>query len=486
MASSLTPVSISYKTRDLEEKDALVEAPQALIKHNQPAISRPSSPASTPEEALEILRNEPDYEAMGLTLAFLENGNSGFKITTPSPLAAQLVHVLVSGIIPNYWSALHASDGKQTKGKSSRQKQAPELIVILSFLQSVTGLNAILLGLKQLVQKSKEPKKFVGGPSILDNLKILLQALTEVLDGDGTIEKFWSNILNATDNSAKQRTLWQEFLSLIGNGKIIGIAAEAEDVINDLGKEIAEKQWVAGSSSYSAWASRNITHWAKSLSGDEDQGWKACGDIFEKMLRLGHSGKGIHSSSILVPNHIPGIIVKECVISFLLQRKEDIEHFLKLLGRLSISEQRNVLSAILKLISQDYLSATVTSTDDAHWWHADRERVSAAARLVNILISGDDPRKSQLVTWLTGSSEAGLGDGIAIRRATVAALSENADDLESVLDKSLKQFGDQLYIRHTPTLQQEGMNLQSIPHTSDADVSLSSCPSASSSWWICS
>lgn len=58
--------------------------------------------------------------------------------------------------------------------------------------------------------------------------------------------------------------------------------------------------------------------------------------------------------------------------------------------------------------------------------------------------------------WLTGSSGAGLGEGVGIRRAAVAVIAQNKDDLVMVLEKSLGQFGDQLYIKHSPMLQQEG------------------------------
>jgi len=62
-----------------------------------------------------------------------------------------------------------------------------------------------------------------------------------------------------------------------------------------------------------------------------------------------------------------------------------------------------------------------------------------------------------LLSWLTSSTGAGVGEGIAIRRAVVAALAEDKSDMETVLEKSLQQLGDQLYIKHTPTMQQEGI-----------------------------
>jgi telomere length regulation protein len=103
----------------------------------------------------------------------------------------------------------------------------------------------------------------------------------------------------------------------------------------------------------------------------------------------------------------------------------------------------------------------VTSEDDARWWHSDARLVSAAAGLIDLILADEGSRKSHLIAWLTGASGAGTGDGIAIRRAAIAALAADKIDIETILNKSLQQFGDQLYIRHTPAMQQEGMILKS-------------------------
>jgi telomere length regulation protein len=135
-----------------------------------------------------------------------------------------------------------------------------------------------------------------------------------------------------------------------------------------------------------------------------------------------------------------------------------------LLNGLPVFEQRNFVLGSLRVISNEYLSATVTSENDSRWWHADASLVSAAAELITLILANEESRKIQLVVWLTGSSGAGIGDGIAVRRAAIAAIAEGKADIETVLDKSLHQFGDQLYIRHTPTLQQEGTTLNILSH----------------------
>lgn len=131
--------------------------------------------------------------------------------------------------------------------------------------------------------------------------------------------------------------------------------------------------------------------------------------------------------------------------------------FRKLIAKLPSFEQRNVLFSTLKIASRDYLSSSTTTEDNAKWWRSDASAVSATAALIKLVVDSEESRKSHLVSWLASSSGAGIGDGIAIRRAAVASLAIEKADIETVLEKSLQQFGDQLYIRHTPTLQQEGV-----------------------------
>lgn len=145
-------------------------------------------------------------------------------------------------------------------------------------------------------------------------------------------------------------------------------------------------------------------------------------------------------------------------------RRNARTQFTKLLAKLPSFEQRNVLFSILKTISTEYLSSLTTTEDNPQWWRSDASVVSAAAALIKLVVDSEESRKNHLISWLTSSSGAGIGDGIAIRRAAVTSLATERADLETVLEKSLQQFGDQLYIRHTPTLQQEGLCLITVYH----------------------
>ncbi|KAL2064788.1 hypothetical protein VTL71DRAFT_3928 [Oculimacula yallundae] len=436
MEGLLTPVSTAYNTERKRSEDEfalteVVKVPEAKSKSR-------FQTASTPTEALEILRNEPDHETLSSTLRFLGNGNHDFDITSPSPLAAQLVHTLVSDTIPNYWHVLQASNDKSQKG-GKNGRASPDLEILLSCLRSVTGLNAVLLSLKQQIQKSKELKKSVGGPKIEDILSIDLQLLQALLAGTKTVMKIRTSVHTSSDIHSKQKAVWNEFLALVGGGKILGIAAESEDTINGLSNKIGEKHWVADGTLFSRWLSQNLTYWAKNLPATNDDGWKSLAELLSKSFRLGHTDS----------------IIKEIISSMLLQENEYKPQFFKLIENLPSFDQRNFLFSLLKIVSRDYLSSPVTSEADAGWWKTDAAIIAAAAGLVTLVVAEDEGRRKLLLSWLTNSSGAGVGDGVAIRRAVLVALTGNKSDIETILDQSLAQFGDQLYIKHTPTLQQE-------------------------------
>lgn len=153
--------------------------------------------------------------------------------------------------------------------------------------------------------------------------------------------------------------------------------------------------------------------------------------------------------------------VNELLRSLLLQSQSDGARFTKLLSSLPTFEQRNLLYALLQIISKEHLSTAIITEADSSWWKSDAKVVSGAAGLIKSLVNNEEPRKAQLLSWLTSSTGAGVGEGIAIRRAVVTALAEGKSDMETVLEKSLQQLGDQLYIKHTPTMQQEGASLES-------------------------
>lgn len=84
------------------------------------------------------------------------------------------------------------------------------------------------------------------------------------------------------------------------------------------------------------------------------------------------------------------------------------------------------------------------------------ETVSAVAGVIDDVVQNDHTRVSHLVNWCCSTSGAGLGDSIGIRRAVLALLARDKETITLVLEKSINQFGDQLYIKHSAIMQQQG------------------------------
>lgn len=137
----------------------------------------------------------------------------------------------------------------------------------------------------------------------------------------------------------------------------------------------------------------------------------------------------------------------------MLRQDSNSATFTSLLDGISSMEQRKVLSILMKLLSDAHLNRLGPCKSDQS-----KVAISAVAGVLSALIDKSPSRKEHLVSWLTGSSGAGLGEGIGIRRAALAVVAQEADQLSLVLEKSMSQFGDELYIKHASILQQEGMH----------------------------
>ncbi len=135
----------------------------------------------------------------------------------------------------------------------------------------------------------------------------------------------------------------------------------------------------------------------------------------------------------------------------LLQDETSKEIFSKLVNSYPLPEQRKVLLLLLKLLSDLYLNSINDSEANEEY-----PTIWASVGALRSIIANNDAQRNNLVAWLTGASGAGVGEGCGIRRAAVAALADHKESISTVLERSLNQFSDQLYIKHTPLLQQEG------------------------------
>ena len=112
---------------------------------------------------------------------------------------------------------------------------------------------------------------------------------------------------------------------------------------------------------------------------------------------------------------------------------------------------------LLQYLSSTYLNYTI-SRDTARWWDADRSRVGAVAGVLSQLYNQD-----KLSEILVDIAQAGGIDTLPIQRACTLAISKfEGEQLNSMVNHLLAQWGDKLFMNHTPVMAQEGSQLHGV------------------------
>ncbi|KIH88455.1 telomere length regulation protein [Sporothrix brasiliensis 5110] len=418
------------------------------VKKTTTSLSPTTAPTSTPkrlhfaavsaDEALDILRNEPDYDSLVSVLQYLLSGKSEVDVRQPTPMSAQVVQVLVTAIVPNYWPLLRAEGTKDHKGQSA-------LASLLACLRSVTGLSALVVRLRALLAEVKTKTKTAAG-SVASatndqpgnpawQLRILVDLLSELLAGDEVVCQVWTVSTAASDDDAKRRPLAQEYLSIIGGGRIVSLAAESEMAVrSEFSAEKLPATWVANGREYSLWLAKGIMRWAVKDADPEHK--KVQGSLLAKALRLGY------------PDTVVSSLVSDLILINAGLDNSTLSH---ILDHLPTHEQKKILFGVLKYAAETFLSPSPDSTV------VDTATVAAVASLIKSVADSSTTLREQLISWLLTNAAVGLINGIGIRRAVVAVVAETPKSLTEILEKSIAEFGDQLFIKHAPIIQQEGM-----------------------------
>ncbi|KAI1166843.1 telomere length regulation protein-domain-containing protein [Nemania serpens] len=411
-------VSVSQADRKGKKPDEFL----SLSKGAEPTkASHAEFKGASPEEALETLKDQPSHDTLHAILGYLQSeakDKHGFDIRTPGPLGAQIIHALVTEIVPNYWTVL-----QEFSDRSS-------IRLLLNCLRNLSGINATLTYIRSLTREAKAQSKDLNNSHVIFNLTYALSLLTSILDDDGEVMRLWDYVASVSD-PARARPLRHEFLSLFTNGKIVALSAEAEDICRQVGRP-TDPVWIADNKQYIRWLARNQIQWAKSRFREESLA--LCAEFGARAMRLGHAE----------------ILIQELLYRLVLHDDADNEIFSKLVNSYPLPEQRKVLYLILKLLSDLHLSSIEDSNaneDDPAIW--------ASVGAIKLVIANNDAQRNNLVAWLTSASGAGVGERCSIRRAAVAALADHKESISTVLEKGLSLFSDKLYIKHTPILQQE-------------------------------
>lgn len=292
MDDLLTPVSKTYLKPRQDDEPFLTEVkPTKLVQPVDKTLD-----ISSADEALDILRNQPDYESLISVLKFLRPNRrvqTAFSLQTPSPKSAAIVQSLVTEIAPNYWALLYEGSGDDTEKDNDHH----HLDLFVSCLRSVTGINAIVSHLKSLLQESKSGNRELKRPDVQLHLSVFLGLLATILKGANSIRTLWETSISDLATESLKKAQSQALRSILTSGKLVSVAAEASDII---GRDQlrTETQWIIEGSEVTKWIGLNITSWVKTHPPQDQLHF--CSDLFHRALSLGYSGMFLqcHSSSI--------------------------------------------------------------------------------------------------------------------------------------------------------------------------------------------
>ncbi|KAL7819611.1 telomere length regulation domain-containing protein [Trichoderma gracile] len=421
MDELLTPVSTTYLKPRKDTQPLLSEVSSTKRVSEVLKVSQ----VNTPDEALDVLRNQPDYDSLVRVLRYLTKDaaqSDAFNVHAPGPKSAAIIHVLVTDIAANYWTLLKEG-GASVDADDGRD----DLHLLVACLQSVTGLNAILTHLKALIQEHKLGSKEAKRPDLVLHISIFLDLLATVLEGDSAIQALWTASTQGLATQTLKKVQSQALLSLITGGRILSIAAEAIEVAGSENPD-AKTIWPADGAKFTQWVAHNIIAWAKLIKSEDDLHF--CSDVFQRGLSLGYQES----------------LVKTVIDGLLLREGSNPKDFSQVCLSHPSSAKRTV-NILLQHLAQ-HLNGLDLDTP------ASKTLISAAAGVLDSVIKGNEALHNHLVSWCTSSSGAGLGDAVGIRRAVLAVIAQNKDRITTVFEKSLAQFGDQLYIKHAAILQQ--------------------------------
>lgn len=417
MDDFFTPVSTTYHKAKDEVAPIELErrAPKSLV----------STAVTTLEEAVNILKNQPDYDSLISTLRFLCD-NAESITAKPSPRTGAVVHLLVTEITPNYWTLLLESSTLSSVGFFPEGSDAG---LLLRCLRNVTGLNAVLAHITSLVAESRQRRKDVPSQDIHLHLQIFLDLIASLLKYPDSISHIWTTSVQRLPDAAMRKMQTQTLNSLLASSRILSVASEAATIVG-IDKIKEATKFIVDGAKYVQWIAVSIASWARAASTDAE--FRACFDILQKSLSLGYQN----------------VLVKLLIDELLLRTDSNPSVFAQVCFQQPAAFKK-VMQILLDYLAQKFLGSV--SIHDA----SNNKTVSSVSGIINALVGDDATRRSFLVSWCTTSSGAGLGDSIGIRRAVLAALAIDKDAVTSVLEKSLDQFGDQLYIKHAAILQQE-------------------------------
>ena len=413
--------AVQTRISSIKSKDVITKQAPSPQQKTPKADIIDASAVQSPEDALQLLRSEPDTDSLLSTLKRLSSVDglqSGFDIHSPSPVGAQVVNTIVSSIVPTFWSALEEQD------------QA----LITAALFNVAGINNLIAKIQLLISQTKNSKAQDHLPALRD----VFDVANSLFKGDDRVSTLWAELWRSTQDRIRRELAWKECAGQLGSGKLSNVLAEAEDILRSNGGEHSAKSTIANAHQYATWLGSNI---AQTLDLNDqkarEETHSAVAVLFAKALSLGQ----------------PVALMRAAHTKALQVSAQALEGLVVVVKKLPTFAQRRYLDFTLRwLAGIESRTSGLNSTLPGQATEA-----AAIAALLQRILNDNELLKQHLSSFLSDPAQVSSLSLLAIRAGIATLDTTCPDDLDSLVERCLRVFGDQIFIRHSPILQQEAI-----------------------------
>lgn len=123
--------------------------------------------------------------------------------------------------------------------------------------------------------------------ALLDEARKDLQRIESL---QNTLAESLADLWTDLDVLISNQSVWKETLSLVASGRVLGVAAQAEECLASNANNDRSKTWISDGSGYSRWLSKGVTHLVHDSGGHDIKSIKAAAQLCGKSFSIGHAG----------------------------------------------------------------------------------------------------------------------------------------------------------------------------------------------------
>jgi telomere length regulation protein len=253
---------------------------------NEIKANRDVRAISSPNEALEALKDHPSQDTLRNVLNYLnpssesaQRQNNSFSLFSPGPLSSQLAYVLVNTTGPDYWNSW-----------SSSHKSCAEQQLYIDCLRSVVGLGALIARLRLLLSEDNKQDVAVNKTNKEQYVLETLDVINVVIKGNGTCLEIWSRSNCIANTSVNASLLWREYIAIVAGSRLLSTCAQATTALK-LTNESRPYLWISDGNHFAVWLGQNIATMIASTASSGSKMGTATAQLYAKALSLGYTCK---------------------------------------------------------------------------------------------------------------------------------------------------------------------------------------------------